>query len=414
MTATTVEPLRPRSLLHGGVVPLLGLAVFINYVDRGILPTAAPLMKDQLHLTAGQVGVLLSAFFWTYAPCQLLSGWLAERIGPFRTLGAGVAVWSMATAAFGVASGFSMLIALRLVLGVGESAAFACASKLLSERLPPDRLGMANGVITLGLSLGPAFGAFAGGMLMAGLGWRPVFIVFGLASLLWLAPWIAAGRLATSSAERAPRRPTPPLRAVLRQRDLWGAGLGHFAGNYTLYFVVSWLPLFLVKARGFTMAEMATLSGAIYLAYAVSGWITGWATDRWIASGASATLARKTFLIGGNLVTAAGMAVCAVAHGPVVIVTLFVIGISFGFVSPNLFAVGQTLAGPRASGIWIGAQNSLGNTAGIVGPLLTGVLIDRTHAFGWAFAATGVAALLGVIGWAAIVGRVEPVNWDAA
>jgi MFS family permease len=311
-----------------------------------------------------------------------------------------------------VASGFSALIGLRLVLGVGESAAFACASKLLATRLPPDRLGVANGVITLGLSLGPAFGAFAGGMLMAGIGWRPVFLVFGLASLLWLWPWIAASRFARSNAEPADPRPTPSLRAVLRKRDLWGASLGHFAGNYTLYFVVSWLPLFLVKARGFSMAEMATLSGAIYLAYAVSGWITGWATDRWIASGASPTLARKTFLIGGNLVTAAGMAVCAVAHGPVVIVTFFVIGVSFGFVSPNLFAVGQTLAGPRASGIWIGAQNCLGNIAGIVGPLLTGVLIDRTHAWGWAFAATGVSALLGVIGWAWIVQRVEPVDWD--
>jgi MFS family permease len=411
MTAASA-PHRSRSLLYGGVVPLLGLAVFINYVDRGILPTAAPLMKDQLHLNASQVGVLLSAFFWTYAPCQLLSGWLAERIGPFRTLGIGVAIWSLATAAFGVASGFGVLIALRLVLGVGESAAFACASKLLATRLPADRLGLANGVITLGLSLGPAFGAFAGGMLMSGIGWRPVFLVFGLASLLWLWPWIAASRFARAGPDSRVHGPTPPLRKVLGKRDLWGAGLGHFSGNYTLYFVVSWLPLFLVKARGFSMAEMASLSGAIYLAYAVSGWITGWATDRWIASGASQTLARKTFLIGGNLVTAAGMAVCAVAHGPVVIVTLFVIGISFGFVSPNLFAVGQTLAGPRASGIWIGAQNSLGNIAGIVGPLLTGYLIDRTHAFGWAFAATGVAALLGVIGWAWIVRRVELVEWD--
>ena len=402
---------RARSLLYGGVVPLLGLAVFINYVDRGILPTAAPLMKDELHLSATQVGILLSAFFWTYTPCQLLSGWLAERIGPFRTLGIGVAIWSLATAAFGVASGFSVLIGLRLVLGVGESAAFACASKLLAQRLPPDRLGMANGVITLGLSLGPAFGVFAGGMLMGGMGWRRVFLVFGLASLLWLLPWIAAARFAGADPARPASLPTPPLRAVLRQRALWGAGLGHFAGNYTLYFVVSWLPLFLVKARGFSMEQMATLSGAIYVAYAASGWITGWATDRWIASGASPTLARKTFLISGNLITAAGMAVCAVAHGPVVIATLFVIGISFGFVSPNLFAVGQTLAGPRASGIWIGAQNSLGNTAGIVGPLLTGYLIDRTHAFGWAFAATGVSALLGVIGWAWIVRRVEPVEW---
>src|SRR5260370_37945824 len=95
------------------VVPLLAVAIFINYVDRGNLATAAPLIKDQLKLSNTQIGLLLSAFFWTYTPGQLLAGWLAERINAYRTLAIGLALWSLATAATGLAAGVVALIALR-------------------------------------------------------------------------------------------------------------------------------------------------------------------------------------------------------------------------------------------------------------------------------------------------------------
>src|SRR5580693_5139823 len=131
---------RARASIGAGVVPLLALAVFINYVDRGNLATAAPLLKDELHLSASQIGLLFSAFFWTYIPSQLLAGWLAERINAYRTMALGVAIWSLATAATGLATGFAALIALRLLLGLGESAAFPCSSKLLAEHLPRNRL----------------------------------------------------------------------------------------------------------------------------------------------------------------------------------------------------------------------------------------------------------------------------------
>ena len=412
--STVTADIRPRSLWTGGIVPLLGLAVFINYVDRGILPSAAPLMKDELHLTAGQIGVLLSAFFWTYTPCQVLTGWLAQRFGAYRVLALGVAIWSLATIGFGFGHGFTALIALRLALGLGESAAFPCLSKLLAERVAPERLGMANGVITLGLSLGPAFGAYAGGMAMAAWSWRPVFIVFGIASLVWLWPWRLACRAA--GAEKAPTVDAAAIsiRRIIARRALWGAGLGHFANNYTLYFVVSWLPLFLVKSRGFSMAEMATLSGAIYVTYAISGWIVGWATDRWMAAGASASRARKTFLVAGCLISGAGLMVCAFTRGPAEFASLFVTGAAFGFTSPNIFAVGQTLSGPRAAGSWIGVQNGLGNIAGIVAPLLTGFIVDRTGLFDLAFVAAGSIAVVGAVGWGLIVTRVEPVDWSVA
>ena len=175
MTVAMEGAVRPRSALGAGVVSLLALAIFINYVDRGNLATAAPLIKDELKLSGTQLGLLFSAFFWSYVPSQILAGWLSERINAYRTLALGVALWSIATAASGLATGFASLIVLRLLLGVGESAAFPCSSKLLAYHLPEHKLGHANGLIAMGLALGPAFGTFVGGMLMAQYGWRAVF-----------------------------------------------------------------------------------------------------------------------------------------------------------------------------------------------------------------------------------------------
>jgi MFS family permease len=176
------------------VVPLLAIAVFINYADRGNLATAAPLIKDQLHLSSTQIGVLVSAFFWSYVPAQILVGWVADRISPYRTLAIGLALWSIATALSGVATGFVTLISLRLLLGLGESAAFPCSSKLLAQHLSSDKLGGANGLISVGFALGLALGTLGGGLLIAQIGWRNVFILFGLVSLLWLVPWNASTR----------------------------------------------------------------------------------------------------------------------------------------------------------------------------------------------------------------------------
>ena len=132
-SAPTAQP--KITVIGPAVVPLLAIAVFINYVDRGNLATAAPLIKDQLHLSSTQIGVLVSAFFWSYVPAQILVGWVADRINPYRTLAVGLALWSIATALSGVATGFAMLISLRLLLGLGESAAFPCSSKLLAQHL---------------------------------------------------------------------------------------------------------------------------------------------------------------------------------------------------------------------------------------------------------------------------------------
>lgn len=403
-----------KGAIGAGIVPLLALAVFINYVDRGNLATAAPLIKDELHLTATQVGILLSAFYWTYTPSQLLAGWLTERFNPYRTLAAGLALWSLATAGTGLVTGFAALIALRFLLGVGESAAFPCSSKLLAEHLPSNELGNANGLIAVGLALGPAFGTMTGGLLMAHFGWRTVFVVFGLVSLLWLWPWLATTRKTAADASGRPPENAPPLRRIMAKREAWGASLGHFSANYSFYFVVSWLPLYLVKARGFSVAEMAELGGLIYLAYAASAVTCGRICDWWMRAGASANLVRKCAIIFSQFGITVAMLGCALGSTVVSIASFFFASFAFGFGTPTVFAIGQTLAGPRAAGKWIGLQNCVGNLAGIAAPIITGLVVDKTGQFFWAFAAAGAVSLAGIFAWGVMIRTVAPVSWDAA
>lgn len=403
----------PRPLAFGvAVVPLLTLGVLIQYVDRGNLATAAPLMKSELGLSAAQMGVLLSAFYWSYAPSQPLAGWLAHRLNPYRTLALGVALWSLATAATGLVSSFAALIVLRILLGIGESTFFPCNAKLLAQHLPDGRLGGANGLIGLGMAVGPAFGTWGGGNLMALTGWRSSFLVLGVLSMLWLIPW----RRATADLSRAvatePVVPAPSYLQIMRRREAWGAAFGHFCANYAFYFLISWLPLYLVKQRGLSMTEMAGVAGMIYLVYGASCVAGGRLADRWMRGGASANRVRKSLLVASHLIFGASLIGAAAGDARVSIACLFAAAVGFGLNTPSLLAVAQTLAGPRAGGKWMGFQNAVGNIAGIVGPVITGVAIDMTGNYALAFVLAGGMAVLGIVGWGIMIRKVAPLDWS--
>ncbi len=227
-TAGTAPEL--SSLARWSIVGLLAAALFINYVDRGAVSTAAHLIQDELALSPGQLGVLFSAFFWTYSFLQIPVGWVAERFGAHRVLAAGLALWACATILVGFAHSFAALLLLRLLLGIGESAGFPSASKLLAATVPVGQLSIANGIIAFAYQLGPAVGAYGGGLIMVHYGWRAAFWVFGGLSLLWLLPWSRV-RLPRGVATSA-STDGPPLSLLLRQPSLWGTALGLFSSNY--------------------------------------------------------------------------------------------------------------------------------------------------------------------------------------
>ena len=391
------------------VLILLGLSVFINYIDRGNLSIAAPMLKDELGISATQLGFLLSAFFWTYACLQPVAGWIVDRLDVNWVMAGGFALWSCATAATGLVRMFAVLFLLRLMLGMGEAVAFPSYSKIIALHFPEEHRGLANAVVAAGLALGPGIGMLMGGTLMGRFGWRPFFIVLGLGSLLWLLPWIKwkpQGHEVRVTATAA-----PTLLEFVRLRSAWGTCVGLFCGNYVNYFLITWLPFYLVRERHFSMANMAKVGGVAYLLSACCATLAGWLSDRWIISGATPTRVRKTFT-GGGIALAGVFLGSSVLTGSLLCVFLLILGtIFFGISASNMWAITQTLAGPQAAGRWTGFQNFVGNLAGVVAPALTGVVLQRTGRFYWAFIILAAVAFAGTASWAFLVGRVEQVVW---
>jgi MFS family permease len=341
-------------------------------------------------------------------------GWLAERYGAKRVLAAGVTIWSIATLTTGFAGSFGTLLMLRVLLGIGESVAFPCASKVLAHAVEVGRLGVANGILSFGYLLGPAVGTLLGGYLMTVFGWRPVFIVFGAVSLAWLWPWsrIRIGAPAMPKASTEDSRPS--FARILRRRELWGASLGHFASNYGYYFIVSWLPFYLVKSRGFSMGSMVAIASWAYLLNALSALAMGWLTDRWIRAGRSPTIVYKSIMAANHLAGIACMIGMVMLPAAGSIAALFVFEIVSGCSYPGLFAIPQILAGPQASARWVGVQNAAGNVAGLIAPAITGVLVDQTGLFDVAFALAAAVNGLGLIGWVIMLRKIAPIQWAPA
>ena len=396
------------------LVLLVTAAVFINYIDRGNLATAAPLMQDELHLSASQLGILLSAFYYGYVPCMPATGWLAERYGAKRVLAAGVTIWSLATLTTGFAGGFAALLALRVLLGVGESVAFPCASKLLANAVDVSRLGVANGILSFGYLLGPAVGTLLGGYLMTVFGWRPVFVVFGALSLVWLWPWRRAEIAPSTTLRPSGVESQPSFAQVLRRRELWGASLGHFASNYGYYFIISWLPFYLVKSRGFSMGSMVAIASWAYLLNAVSALAMGWLADRWIRAGRSTTMVYKGIMAANHVAGIACMIGMVMLPAVGSVAALFVFEIVSGCSYPGLFAIPQILAGPAATARWVGIQNAAGNVAGLIAPAITGILVDQTGLFVVAFALAAGVNVLGLIGWVLMLPKIAPIEWTSS
>jgi ACS family D-galactonate transporter-like MFS transporter len=409
---TTSTPERKR--LSGSLIAvlvLLGISVFINYIDRGNLSIAAPLLKAELKITPAQLGLLLSAFFWTYACLQPIYGWLVDRFSVYWMLAAGYCLWSLATAVTGFVHVFAVLFVFRLIVGMGEAVSFPAYSKIIALNYPEEHRGLANAVVAAGLSIGPGFGMLLGGTLMARFGWRPFFIVLGFASLVWLPAWIK-WMPRTNVVPPANSASAPSLWEFLSLRSAWGTCIGVFCGNYLNYFMLTWLPYYLVREQHFSMPTMAKIGGAGYLLSAACATISGSLSDRWIQSGATPTRVRKTFSGVGIAMAGIFLGLCSIAPLHQLCVALLWLGMGcFGVSSSNVWAISQTLAGPQAAGRWVGFQNCIANIAGVVVPVFTGFVLARTGHFYWAFAIVTAVALTGSMAWFFIVGRVEQVAW---
>jgi MFS family permease len=397
-----------------GLIALLSVALLINYVDRGSIAVAAPLLEKELSLSASEMGWVLAVFYWAYAPMQPVMGWLADRFGPARVLAGGLLLWSLATAVTGLAGGLAALVAMRLLMGVGEATFYPSALSLLSRNVAAPQRARATATMQFGAVIGPAIGTLLGGLIMLRYGWRAMFIVMGLASLLWLIFWRRWMRRAQPAAPPPQTGDNPPYSLILRQRALWGGMIGTFCSNYAFYFVFSWLPLYLVNERGLSIAQMAPMATAFYVADGASVLLTGWLLDRWVRRGASLNRAYKTALVASS----AGVGLCLIASSVVTGVIaaaaiLLLTGVMDGLNSPSNPSVTQTFAGPWATGRWMGIQNAVGNVAGMTAPVVTGYLVQHTGHYTSALVLSGCIALFGLVAWLVIVPEVRPIDWAA-
>lgn len=390
--------------------------MFLNYLDRGSLSAAAPVLTSDLGINPARLGILFSAFFWTYALGQIPAGWLVDRYPVKWVYGLGFLVWAAATIATGFAGGFASLLACRFALGIGESVAYPACSRILARGLPEEKRGVANAWIDAATKAGPALSTLLGGLLVESYGWRALFLAAGGISLLWLPLWFSLYKEREPTAEDAvEERTAVPFLEILGRGEAWGTALGMFSLGYVWYFLLSWMPTYLAKGRGFDLKSTAILGSMPLVALALSTMAFAWYSDRRIARGADVTSVRRTLLMAGLAVTGAFLAPAALVPDRMLsLVFLTLAYISLGMFTANCWAVTQTLAGPAAAGRWTGIQNAVGNLGGVVSPWLTGVALEQTGSYVPAFVAAAIVGMLGAFAYLTLVRRVEPLRWNAA
>ena len=242
------------------VLGLLFFGILVAYIDRGNLSIAAVDIMGEFHFSSKLMGALLSCFFWTYAAFQIPAGFIVEKFGIKRSYAIAFIVWSAAAAGTGLAGGFASLLALRLLLGAAETIAPLASISYIRRSYAPNAIGMPTSIYFSGQMFGPALGAWLGALLLQSFGWRTMFVVTGLAALVWLIPWLmlAPSRLpAPEKSELAEHM--PKVSAVLGSVGFWTLTFAIFLLSYLFYFVLSWMPTYLRVARGFSTVEMGRI-----------------------------------------------------------------------------------------------------------------------------------------------------------
>jgi len=405
----------PQSTENGHnprTLALLVASVFLCYVARSSFSVIAPVVSKELGLPPDKLGVLLSAFFWSYATSLVFAGWLVDRCKVLWVLGLGSLLWSLAAGATGLAESFAALLVVRLALGVSQATAYPCYMKIIASTFPERRRGLASSLIESGNQLGTTCATLTGGFIIAGLGWQAYCFLIAGVSFLWLPAWVRWAPRVTVQAQGATGSGGRlGFRELLRVRSAWGTFFGQFASNYVWIFLLTWLPSYLVMERRLPLKTVAVLGAVPILALACSSPFCGWLSDRLISRGGSPTRVRKTFMVCGFLSCTLYVPAVLVKDPIACIALLSLHCLSWGLVSSSIWPITQTLAGPRMAGTWVGVQNACGNLAGVVAPALTGFIVARTGAFYLAFVMVWIVAVCGALTYLFVVGRVEPVRW---
>ena len=391
-----------------GSVWLLFLAAMINFVDRGSLSVALPLISVELNFSPAVQGALLSAFFWSYATMQIPMGWAVDRFDPKWVYAMAFAVWSIACGLTGLAGSLVALALVRMILGIGESAYFASSTKFVSQLFAPAARGFPTGLFESGTSFGLAVGTILTAYLCDRFGWRHMFTIIGFTGLVWLFPWIwfAPPRSRTPfGAVSAERGEDAPKRWITLNRNLLGVCIGFFCYNYRWYLLMTWLPTYLVKERGMTILGAGVLAALPYWVYAMLQPVGGRIGDVLIRRGLDASKVRKGLVVFGCSCGLLILPVPLVSNVRLVFGLLMASSLT-GLAVANMMVIQQTCAPPAEVGRWAGVMNFSGNLSGIAAPFVTGVLVAQTGSYIVPFALGALVMIPGILAYLFVVERV--------
>jgi MFS transporter, ACS family, D-galactonate transporter len=419
-----------RSRARLTVLGLITVGTMINYLDRAVLGVAAPSMTRELGLDAVVMGIVFSAFSWTYAAAQIPGGAFVDRVGARLSYFWSVSIWSVFTLLQGLSSGLVSLLTFRLGLGVAEAPCYPTNSRVLSTWFPQHERARATGVYSVGQYFGLAFLSPLLFWIVAELGWRALFWIAGVAGLLFAVAWLklyrdphdhptvnqaeleyieAGGGLGYRGAA------TPfawrNIFGLLKHRQVLGASIGQFAGNSTLVFFLTWFPTYLATERNMGWLKVGFYAVMPFIAASVGVLVGGWVSDMIIRRTGSATLGRKLPILTG-LLLASTIVIANFADSDQVVIAVM----SVAFFGQGMVNLGWTLitdvAPKRLIGLTGGVFNLFANLAGIVTPIVIGVIVARTGSFFFALAYIAVVAIIGALSYIFIVGEVKPVEME--
>ena len=380
-----MQPTRARHTMLGFALAAMAVA----YLDRVCISTAAPAIKAELGLSDVQMGTVFSAFTLAYALFEVPSGWLADRFGARATLTRIVVWWSAMTAATGAASGFGSLVALRALFGMGEAGVLPSLTRAFGRWLPMRERGRAFGLTIMAAALGGALTQPIVVWLLGAVGWRRAFAIFAGVGLVWAAFWfrwfrdeprdhggVNAAELAVIGGDPpGAAHPPVPWRRLLRSRSMLALCTMYFGAIYGWYFYLTWLPTYLLRARGFELSSVGWLAALPLLAIA-AGSLGGGAVSDMLTRrfGARAGL-RLPGLVGLPLAALAILGAIRTGNPYAAALCLAAAaGLAALGVAP---AWSVCLAvGGRHAGVVSGAMNTFGNLGGVASPLVMGWSLD--------------------------------------
>lgn len=424
VTTEAVATVR-RTRRRIGILALLAVGTMINYLDRTVLGIAAPELTQELGINAAIMGIVFSAFAWTYALAQIPGGLFLDRFGNKITYFLSLTLWSLFTLFHGMAVGIKSLLLCRFGLGVSEAPCFPVNSRVVSAWFPQQERAKATAVYTVGEYLGLACFSPLLFWIMGSFGWRALFISVGVVGIVFAIVWwrcyrepqedkhlseqernyIAAGG-GIEAAAQTTKFSWPLVRQLLSKRQIVGASIGQFAGNTVLVFFLTWFPTWLATERHMPWLKVGFFAILPFLAAAGGVMFGGWVSDKLLKATGSANLGRKLPIIVGLL-----MASCIISANWLHSDTAVILVMSFAFFGQGMVGLGWTLISDMApaglGGLTAGLFNFCANLAGILTPLVIGFIVAAFGNFFYALIYIGGAALLGVVAYVFILGDVK-------